>query len=283
MVSISQLLALGFSPPAVDRLTQSGLLRRLYRGVYAVGYTKLTPKGQWLAAVLACGPDAVISHQSAAALWGLRRTPGGDVDVTAPGPRRHAGIRGHICRDLRPEDRAVIDVIPVTSIFRTILDEASDLSPQRLRSRLEELDRRDLFDLRSFNALLARNPTRAGSKKLKTAIAALTDDPPWTNSRGERDLLEFVRAADLPEPSCNVHIAGELVDFVWHRQRLIVEVDHPYTHSSKRSFEDDRRRDTRLQLAGYRVVRITYERLYNDPAGVIADLRALLASPRRAY
>ena len=74
-----------------------------------------------------------------------------------------------------------------------------------------------------------------------------------------------------------MYIAGELVDFVWHRQRLIVEVDHPYTHGSKRSFEDDRRRDTRLQLAGYRVVRITHERLHHDPAGVIADLRALLS------
>lgn len=281
MASISQLRALGFSPPSVDRLTRSGLLCRLHRGVYAVGTTKLTARGWWLAAVLACGPDAVLSHRSAAALWNLRRTPSGDVDVTAPGPRRHDGIRSHICRDLPSQDRTVIDAIPVTSVYRTILDEASDLSPGRLRSRLEELEHRELFDLHSFNAVLARNPTRAGSHKLKQAIAVLTDDPPWTNSKGERDLLELLRAADFPEPSCNVYVEGELVDFVWHRQRLIVELDHPYTHGSKRSFEDDRKRDTKLQLAGYRVIRITYERLYGDPAGVIADVAALLDSTLR--
>ena len=276
VVAMWQLLDLGFSRWAVHRLVQKSHLHSLYRGVYAVGHTKLTSRGRWMAAVLACGPDAVLSHMAAAALWGLRSIPSGKIDVTAPKSRSRDGIRCHIS-DLAPEDRTVIDAIPVTSVFRTVLDEAADLSPQRLRSRLEELERRDLLDLHAFDVLLARNPTRAGSKKLKTAIAALTDVSPWTNSQGEARLLEVIREAGLPEPSSNVIVEGELVDFVWHRHRLVVELDHPYTHGSKRSFEEDRRRDTTLQLAGYRVIRITHQRLYRDAAGVIADLRALLS------
>jgi very-short-patch-repair endonuclease len=201
--------------------------------------------------------------------------------VTASERRVIEGIRAHRVRNLPPEDRTVVDAIPVTSVHRTILDEARYLSPQRLRSRLEDLERRELFDLHCFDALLDRNPTRAGAKKLKAAIATLTDAPPWTISDGERDLLELIRQADLPEPSTNVIVEGELVDLVWHHQRLIVELDHPWSHGSRRSFEEDRKRDTKLQLAGYRVIRITHQRLYRDPAGVIADLRTLLATQPR--
>jgi very-short-patch-repair endonuclease len=208
----------------------------------------------------------------------MRGIPSGKIDVTAPKSHLRDGIRSHVSA-LPPEDRTVIDAIPVTSLYRTLLDEAPKLSPQRLRSRLEELERRDLIDARCIDALLARNPTRAGSKKLKAAIAELTGEPQWTQSRGERDMLELVRAAGLPEPSTNVYVAGELVDFVWWRQRLIVEIDHYGTHGSKRSFEDDRLRDTKLQRAGFRVMRVTYERLGQDPVGVLADIRALLAEP----
>jgi very-short-patch-repair endonuclease len=173
----------------------------------------------------------------------------------------------------------VIDGIPVTSLNRTLLDIAPTVSDQRLRSYLEAAQRRDLLDVRSLEVLLARSPGRAGRGKVKAAADALTGEPPWLQSHGERQLLELVRAARLPEPSCNVLIAGELVDFVWQRQRLVVEIDHYFTHGSRRSFEDDRRRDAKLQRAGFRVLRITYERLGHDPAGVIADITTLLAEP----
>lgn len=274
-----QLLALGYSRWAVYRLVENGHLHRLHRGVYAVGHTKLSARGWWMAAVLACGPNAVLSHDSAGALWDLRAIPSGRIHVTTTERRRVEGVRSHRTRRLAPEDRTVIDGIPVTSLCRTLADQAPRLSPQRLRSWLEAAQRRELLDAGSFDALFARNPNRAGGQKLKAALAALTDTPPWTNSKGERDLLELIRAAKLPEPSSNVVIEGELIDFVWHSQRLVVELDHPWTHGSKRSFEGDRRRDIKLQRAGYRVIRITHDRLYADPAGVIADLAALLARP----
>lgn len=278
VVAMWQLLDLGFSRWAVHRLVEKAHLHCLHRGVYAVGHTKLTARGRWMAAVLACGPEAVLSHRAAAALWDMRGIPSGEIDVTAPKSHVRDGVRSHVS-DLPHEERTIIDAIPVTSLYRTLLDEAPKLSPQRLRSRLEELERRELLDTRSLDALFARNPARAGGKKLKAAIAELTDMPQWTQSRGERDLLELARAAGLPEPSANVYVAGELVDFVWWRQRLIVEIDHYGTHGSKRAFEDDRLRDTKLQRAGFRVMRVTYERLEQDPDGILADIRALLAEP----
>jgi very-short-patch-repair endonuclease len=165
----------------------------------------------------------------------------------------------------------------VTSLNRTLLDVAPEVSDQRLRSYLEAAQRQGLLDVRALDALITRSPGRAGRSKLKAAAAALTDHAPWIQSGGERKLLELLRAGGLPEPSCNVCVEGELVDLVWLPQRLVVGIDHYFTHGSKRSFEDDRRRDAKLQRAGFRILRITYDRLERDPQGVIADIAAMIA------
>jgi very-short-patch-repair endonuclease len=279
VVSWWQLERLGYPRWSVSRLVKLGLLHRLARGVYAVGHTRLTARGRWMAAVLACGPGAVLSHQAAAALWELRSVPSGRIDVTATGKHTVRGVRCHVARRLPRPDRMVIDGIPVTSLHRTLLDLTPRLSDQRLRSYLEAVQGRDLLDLRSLDALLARSAGRAGTRRLRDGAAALAEEPPWTQSKGERRLLELVRAAGLPEPACNVYVEDELVDFLWRPQRLVVEIDHYGTHGSRRSFEEDRRRDIRLQRAGFRVVRITYEQLRRNPAEVIGDITALLAAP----
>jgi very-short-patch-repair endonuclease len=246
-------------------------------GVYAVGHTRLTAKGRWMAAVLACGSGAVLSHHQAAALWDLRPMPSGKIHVTALGKRKVEGVRCHVVRDLPAQDCTFIDAVPVTSLNRTLLDVAPEVSDQRLRSYLEAAQRQGLLDVRALDALITRSPGRAGRSKLKAAAAALTDHAPWIQSGGERKLLELLRAGGLPEPSCNVYVEGELVDLVWLPQRLVVEIDHYFTHGSKRSFEDDRRRDAKLQRAGFRILRITYDRLERDPQGVIADIAAIIA------
>jgi very-short-patch-repair endonuclease len=172
----------------------------------------------------------------------------------------------------------MIDAIPVTSLNRTLLDEAESLSMQRLRSSLESTQRRDLLDIRGLNALLARSPGRRGAPRLSRALAELHDEAPWLQSDLERRFLELVRAAGIEEPQCNALVAGELVDFFWPRQRLVVEVDGYGVHKTKRAFEDDRRKDARLQIAGFRVVRVTADRIDHDANHLTGDLRRLIAS-----
>jgi very-short-patch-repair endonuclease len=176
------------------------------------------------------------------------------------------------------KDRTTIDAIPVTSLYRTLLDQAATLSPQRLRSTLEAAQRRDLLDDRSLAAFLARSNGHWGYGPLSHAIRQLTDEAPWTQSELERRFLELIRAAGLPEPQCNVVVAGVVVDFYWPRQRLVVEIDGYRFHKTRRSFEDDRRKDVKLQLAGCRPVRITYQRIRYEPRALIADLARLLGS-----
>ncbi|MFZ0040023.1 MAG: hypothetical protein WAK93_01850, partial [Solirubrobacteraceae bacterium] len=222
---MAQLEGLGYSRWAVHRLVRAKHLHRLYNGVYAVGHTRLSLHGHWMAAVLACGKDAVLSHYCAAALWDLQRAPGTRIDVMAPSNHKLAGVRCHTARSLPQQDRAVIDAIPVTSLNRTLLDQAQELSAQRLRSTLEAAQRRDLLDIGALKDLIARSAGHRGVKPLKAALAELGDEAPWTQSELETRFLELVRAAGLPEPSANVLVHGVLVDFYWPEHGLVVEID----------------------------------------------------------
>lgn len=276
VVGIEQLRALGYSRNMILRCVQKGWLHHLHRGVYAVGHTRLTARGRWLAAVLACGPDALLSHRAAAALWDVRPMPSGAIDVLATSRHNLPGIRCHFTRAIHPDDRAEIDGIPVTSLARVFLDLAPRLSHQRLRSTLEAAQHREILDLRRLTALLRRSNGRRGATRLRAALAELHDHAPWTQSEPEILLLEAVRAAGLPEPGVNVMVEGELVDFHWPGHRLVVEVDGYRFHNTKRSFEDNRRRDTKLQVAGLRVIRPTRDRVVYETSAVTRDIAALL-------
>jgi very-short-patch-repair endonuclease len=276
VVSWEQLWALGYDKDAVRRLVAKGWLHRVYRGVYAVGHTRLSVKGQWMAAVLACGPGAALSHAHAAALHDLRTTPSGLIDVTAPGRRHVTGVRTHRARTLDPHDVTVVDAIPVTSVARVMLDQAERLSPQRLRTLLETTLRRDLFDLNQIMATIARNPGRHGISPLTEALADLPDEAPWTQSEKERHFLEFARAHGLPEPSVNVVVLNDPVDFFWPAAKLIVEVDGWESHKTHAAFEVDRLKDAKRHVAGYLVLRITARRIDHDASAVAGEIRALL-------
>ena len=277
-MSTWQLLALGFSMRAIQRLVQAGRLHRLYRGVYAVGHTRLSRRGRWMAAVLACGPGAVLSHRAAAALWELRAAPSGALDVTTGARRHHRGIRCHTVRALHRADWTTVDGIPVTTVSRTLLDLAEHLSPQRLRTTMEAAQRLDLIDVKRIDATCARNPGRHGLKSLRAALGELRDHAPWTQSGLERRFLELIRGAGLPEPQTNVVVAGEVVDCYWPQHRLVVEVDSFKFHKTRCSFETDRRKDVKLQSAGLRVARITDDRINHQPRALLGDLDRLLAA-----
>ncbi|MDQ6803395.1 MAG: DUF559 domain-containing protein [Actinomycetota bacterium] len=275
-----QLIALGYSASAIQRGIRAGRLHVVHRGVYSVGHRKLTVRGRWMAAVLACGPDAVLSHRDAAALHGLRRTGSTkSIHVTVPGRKRHRpGIHVHNVRHLDPADRTVIDGIPVTSVHRTLLDYAETARPQDLRWAFEAYDRKDLLDMRKLDAVMARNPGRRGIKPLRALTAQYRGPAPDTRSRNERRLLALIREAGLPEPSVNVVVAGIVVDFFWPQHRLVVEVDSYTYHHTPADRAEDRRKERMLRMAGCEVLRVTDVELGEAPEAAVADVGARLTA-----
>jgi hypothetical protein len=274
-----QLVLIGVPPHVIQHWLRTGRLHPVHIGVYAVGHRAISGHGRWMAGVLACGPDAVLSHQSAAALLELRRTSSGGVHVTAPGRSRRGprAITLHRVRVLHPDDVMVRDRIPVTSVPRTLLDLAEVLPPRGLVRAIEEAERRRLFDLGAVDALARRSPGRHGLRPLLAALEQVGDDPPHANSDFERDFPAFCLEHGLPVPELNATVAGFVVDALWRDRMLVIELDGYSFHRSRSAFEADRERDAALQLAGYRVVRITWRRLSRDPAGVARTIRALLA------
>jgi hypothetical protein len=252
-----QLIEIGMSGSAIHGWVRSGRLHRLHRGVYAVGHSVLTAHGRWMAGVLACGPDAVLSHRPAAALWDLRRLSTGLVEVTTPGRQSPRGIRAHRVRRLHPDDCTIRDGIPVTSVPRTVLDLAETLAVRELVRVLEQAERLRIFDLDAIHAAVARNPGRHGTKPLNEALAQTIGEPPRVNSAWERDLLDFCDDHDIPRPALNVSVEGFEVDALWADKKLVVELDSYAFHRSRRAFEQDRRRYAKLQLANHLVLPFT--------------------------
>jgi Protein of unknown function (DUF559) len=233
--------------------------------------------------VLWLGPDALISHRSAAAVWDLLPTIRSTIDVTHPGRSRHSrpGILVHRVRRLHIADRNVRDGIPVTGVARTLLDLAEVVSPRQLERSVEQAERLRLFDLGEVEDLFERSRGRRGLRPLRALLGDAVAEPPPTRSELERCFLDLCRGASLPRPAVNIWVAGFEVDALWRRQRLVVELDGHAFHNSRGAFERDRFRDAELQLAGYRVVRLTHRRLAREPAAVAALLRALLATSAR--
>ena len=273
VVATWQLLALGLTHDDIGYRAQTGRLHRIHWGVYAVGHRNLTRQGHRMAAVLAYGPDAVLSHRSAAAHWGIGQASY-KIDVTTPkGRRSRKTFRAHAAR-LQSEDRTVHDGIPVTTVARTIFDLAAQLSKDQLTYLVEEADRKQLLDLRKLDRAIARRPHAAGTKRLNEVLGAYRG-PADTRSRLERDFRKLIAKAGLPEPQFNVLVAGLTVDVYWPQWKLVVELDGEPYHKTPSAFETDRIRDATLQKVDLRVLRVTGDRLDNTPGAVLADIRAL--------
>jgi very-short-patch-repair endonuclease len=277
VVGRRQLIAAGVSGSAVRRMTASEWLAPIHAGVYLAAGSALTREARWMAAVLAGGTQALLSHRSAGELWGLLRPIEGPCHVTVPhGRRTHPGVVLH--RTRHSPTRAVRNQIPVTAPSRTLLDLAAVLSARGLERAIEAADRHRLLDVTELSHLLEASRGRKGTGRLSSLLAHYRPSP-QTRSELERRFLRMCREAGLPTPAVNVPVAGFEVDFLWPEARLVVELDGYAFHRDRASFERDRRRDAILQLAGYRVLRVTDRRLVEDAASVIAELRTMLGSP----
>jgi hypothetical protein len=274
-----QLKELGLSNRAVERRVESLRLHPIHRGVFALGRSQLPPLGHRMAAVLACGPTAVLSHKSAAEHWGLLVTAQVKADVTVPGTSRaqRPKIRVHRARTLRPDEVTVLDGIPVTSLARTLLDLAGSLTRDRLLRAVEQADRIQKLDHRAVMLVLERHPNHRGTAKLRRIMATYAG-PPDVRSVLERDFHAFVITSDLPLPLLNVVVAGVTVDVHWPQWRLVVELDSRGYHMDAAAFENDRIRDAKLMRADQRVLRITHRRLTGHPGDVLDDILALAAT-----
>jgi REase_MTES_1575 len=235
-----------------------------------------------MAAVLAAGPGAALSHRSAAASWDLRSSARGPVDVTAPRQRVRPGIQVRRAA-LAPDEITTRDGIPITTVARTLLDLAAVLPPSQLERAVERAEALGLADTVPLAALLERHGGRRGTAALREVLQGGVQ-PVLTREELEARFLTFLDAHDLPRPAVNedLHLAGRWIqpDFLWREQRLIVELDGHETHRTRAAFERDRERDRILQAAGWRVVRITWRQLHEDPDAIAADLLRLFVAPR---
>lgn len=274
VVARRQLLATGLGDEAIKRRLQAGRLHSLHRGVYAWGRRRVNQRGEWLAAVLAYGDGAALSHLSAAALWGLvgNRSP---IDVTSPhGRPGRKGIRLHKGR-LHPDERTRRDGIPVTTVARTLLDLAETIDEERLTRIFEEADRLNLLRLAELERVCDRAAGRRGVGTCRRLMASLTATP-RTRSPLEQRFVEFCDHHRLPRPVFNTEVLGHEVDALWPDRKVAVELDSWEFHRHRAAFEDDRERDVELQVAGYRTIRVTDRRMKRDATALAAQLRNLL-------
>jgi hypothetical protein len=278
---MAQLLELGFSRDAVRARVRAGRLLRLHRGVYAVGHLALTSRSRELAAVLACGPQALLSHRSAGRLWGILHSSTARIEITAPrsrGPRE--GILVHRSRAIGEEDRARIDAIPVTSLARTVVDLAEVLSESRLGDAVNEAEVQHLFDLCAIEAALERLPGRAGHRRLRRVLAAYQPERIISRREAQRMLSELCLRHGLPPALTDAGVAGHEADMFWPEAWLAVEFDGFAVHGTRRAFHRDRRKDRRLAALGVHVVRVTWQDLRSDGRELAAELAQILALRR---
>jgi very-short-patch-repair endonuclease len=277
LVTRAQLRARGITQRAIATRVQAKRLRRLHRGVYRVG-PLTAPHVRELAAVLACGPHAVLSHRSAGALWQLLPDPGDaapvDISLSQGDRGRSRKIRVHrVC--LPAEDVTVLENIPVTSVIRTLVDLAAVLASRDVERVLAQTERLNLLERGDLLSLAARHAGRPGAPLLRKLLETETG-PALTRSEAEERFLALIRKSQLAPPESNVRVGDYEVDFLWRRERLVVEVDGFAFHSSQRKFESDRRRDAWLTAHGVTVLRVTWRQVAREPEAVLVRLAQTL-------
>jgi predicted transcriptional regulator of viral defense system len=286
VISLAQLRQCGLSKRAAAERVHSGRLRRVVRGVYAVGGSPVPPVGAVVAALLACGPGAAASHRTAAWIRSLRHDARTDVDITTGTltGRRHGWVITHSGARLRARDVSLVDGIPTTSLARTLLDCAPVLGRRGTEKLIQQAERLQCFDLRAVRDIVAHVPGHPGAATLRAAITDAASARGLTASAPEDALLAAFRTAGLPEPECNAAIVlgdGSFAhaDFLWRDQGLVVEADPRGTHDTTVNYRSDRRRDRTLKrVADLDTMRFCDEDLA-DPAGCAAEVAERLTWP----
>jgi hypothetical protein len=276
-----QLLDRGIGPGTFRSRCEAGVLIPLFQGVFALGHRQLTREGRWMAAVLACGPGAVLSHFSAGHLWGLCGSYGAIEVLRQSGgfkPLGHRGVRLHQTRRLEPWELMMERRIPVATMERVLLDLAARTDSKRLERMFVQAYKREGFSWPRLARILGRTRGRKGAGKLRKIAQEVNPEALETKSVSEIDFLALCRQANLPMPVVNVLVEGHLVDFLWPAQKVVVETDSWSYHGDRPAFERDRQTDVDLIAAGYEVHRTTYKMLERSPDLFLNNVRRALAS-----
>ncbi len=282
VVARHQLLELGFSRAQIQRMRDAYRLHAVHHGVYAVGHRALTAKARLMAAVLACGPEALLSHRSAATLWQILRSSVAYVEATAPRSRSKPEIRSYVCARLLPRDRWEIEGIPCTSVALTLLNLAAVVPRRKLERACDEAEVRQLFDLAAVEDVLARFAGCRGAGKLRDVLGEHAIGTTLTRPGVEERTLVLCDDAGIPRPVVNFRVVCRdgvfwEVDFLWRAERLVLETDGGRFHHTHRQIQRDRRKEADLVRAGYRVLRATWWQIEQDPQSVTLMLLAALA------
>jgi hypothetical protein len=284
VIARHQLVELGLTRHQIATMRASHRLHDIHRGVYAVGHRVLSQRSRWMAAVLACGPDALLSHRCAAALTNIRRTSLSYVEVIVPQQRgRIDGVRIHVSTRIQPQDRDKIDGIPCTSLARTLLDLATILPRREIERACDEAEVQELFDLKAFEDLFARSRGCNGTTTLRAVLAEHRIGTTLTRRGLEEQTLRLLDRYGIRRAEVNMRVycrpgVSPEVDFLWRRERLILETDGNQFHRTPRQIARDRRKEAELVRAGYRVLRATSGQVEHEPQSVALMVDAALAA-----
>ncbi|MGN6869747.1 MAG: type IV toxin-antitoxin system AbiEi family antitoxin domain-containing protein [Solirubrobacteraceae bacterium] len=289
VIALHQLMEFGLSARAVQDRAATGRLHRIHHGVYSLVPRELLKwEGLYMAAVLACGPGAVLSHRSAARLHGLRNYGYYRVEVTVPkrSTRTHSGVAVHRSTTLTQADVTVINNIPTTTVARTLFDIAEHITPRQLERAFDQADIMQALDLNEIRDQLARNPTRPAAKAVNHLLKTHYIGSTPTDNDFEDAFLALTRSLGLPDPTPQFYIDPQdgdppiRADFAWPADKIVVETDGQRTHGTRGAFESDRRRDQRLTAAGWTVIRTTWRQLTQRPHELKPVLLKLLRPPQ---
>jgi very-short-patch-repair endonuclease len=276
-ITYEQLIAAGLSRAAIRARVARGALVAVFYRVYVAGDPVMLPLAAETSALLSLG-DAVLSHRSAATVWGLTPPDRTTIHVTVPGnPRPRPGVTIHRVRSLHPADLRIRHNLRLTSPARTMIDFAADASSSELADAFGEARGKRLLSDAALSAALSRAP---GNHEGAAVIRKLGREDPgstYTRSKAERLIRRLMKEAELPQPLVGRRLNGFTVDFLWPDQRLILEVDGHDTHGDRLAFEEDRRRDQIQTAAGHTVVRVTWRQLTQEPMAVTARIAQALA------
>jgi hypothetical protein len=274
-----QLLDQGISERTALSRRGGGLLVPLHQGVYGLARSRLTSEGRWMAAVLACGPGAVLSHFSAGRLWGICGSYGPIEVLRQSGgfhPKGHRGVKLHQTRRLEPYEVTVEWGIPVAVMERVLLDLAARTDAKRLERAFVQAYKRDDFCWPRLRRIITRRRGCKGVGRLRRITLEVDPEALNTKSPPEVDFLALWRETEMPAPSVNVLVGGHLVDFLWSEQKVIVETDSWSFHGDPLAFEKDYQRDVELIAAGYDVHRTTAKMLERHPGPFLQNVRRSL-------
>jgi very-short-patch-repair endonuclease len=280
LIARRQLVALGLSRGLIDNMVRRGRLIAIHRGVYALAHSSMPPFAPYMAAVLAVGEDAWLSHRSAATVWGLLRGRDDDVEITLVGRdsgRRRAGVRVHRAITLDPRDTTHRHNIPIVSAARALLDITPDLGARDLERAFDGALKAGIVSRDAVARTAGRAHGHPGAARLSDLARDELRAPADTESDPEEDLRRLIGAGGLPQPEYNVQLGPYRVDALWRAHRLVVEVDGYAFHSTHRSFEGDHERDLKLGEAGFVVMRFTRDQVVHKGEWVLVKLAQRLA------